>query len=141
MRSSWYRRFVSNNPDLLHIEDEGELFAVFEYDRGVSLDAISRAVTPATPLPRSLAERILDAVYVGLRGRHELDFVHGAVSLDTISISYESGVTVGIGRPWDPAARPREDIQCAERLSRELLARSTAIATDETLGELANRFR
>jgi len=138
----WQRHCVPNNPDLFHVETEADPFAVFAYDGGLSLAAIGRLVTAATPLPRSIAERILDAVYFGLRSRHELGFAYGAVSLDSVSITGDGHVTLGIGAPWDPAVSPRDDLRRAERLSRDLLARSRAIATPhETLREFANQFR
>jgi hypothetical protein len=136
----WRRRHVLHNPDLFDIEDGAELFALFEYDRGVSLEVICDSLTPATPMPRAIVARVLDAVFIGLRGRHELDIAHGAVSLENISIRPDGGVTIGVGRPWDPAARPRDDLRCAERLSRELLARSSAVSTRETLCDFARRF-
>ena len=138
----WLRHYVPNSPDLFHVEMDADPFAVFAYDGGLSLAAISRAVTSARPLPRSIAERILDAVYFGLRSRHELGFAHGAVSLANVAITEDGNVTLGIGVPWDPDASPRDDIRRAERLSRDLLARSRAVATPhETLLEFANQFR
>jgi hypothetical protein len=138
----WRKHYVPNSPDLFHVETEADPYAVFAYDGGLSLMAIRRAVTPAMPLPRWIAEQILEAVYFGLRSRHELGFAHGAVALDTIAITDEGSVTLGIGSPWDPDASPRDDLRRAERLSRDLLARSRAIATPhETLLEFANQFR
>jgi hypothetical protein len=138
----WHQHCVPNNPDLFHVETEADPFAVFAYDDGLSLAAISRLLTAARPLPRSIAERILDAVYFGLHSRHELGFAHGAVSLGSVSITTDGNVTLGIGVPWDPDASPRDDIRRAERLSRDLLARSRAIASPhETLLEFANQFR
>jgi hypothetical protein len=138
----WHRHFVPNNPDLFHVETTADPFAVFAYDEGLSLAALCRALTPARPLPRSIAERILEEVLFGLRSRHELGFAYGVVSLDRVSITGEGKVTLGIGTPWDPAASPRDDLRRAERLSRDLLARSRAIATPhETLLEFASQFR
>jgi hypothetical protein len=138
----WFQHYVPNNPDLLHLETEADPFAVFAHDGGVSLAAIGRAVSPALPLPRSIAERILDAVYFGLRSRHEMGFAHGAVSLGNVSITEDGSVTLGIGTPWAPDASPRDDIRRAERLSRDLLARARAVASPhETLLEFANQFR
>ncbi|HEX2692116.1 MAG TPA: hypothetical protein VHN14_36150 [Kofleriaceae bacterium] len=138
----WLQHYVPNNPDLFHLEMEADPFAVFAYDGGISLAAISRALSSSLPLPRSIAEQILDAVYFSLRSRHELGFAHGAVSLGNVSITEEGSVTLGVGVPWDPDASPRDDIRRAERLSRDLLARSRAIATPhETLLEFANQFR
>jgi len=138
----WRRHYLPNNPDLFHVETEADPFAMFAYDDGLSLVTICRSVTPAMPLPRSIAERILDDVYFGLRSRHELGFAYGAVSLDNVSITDEGNVTLGIGAPWDPDVTPRDDIRRAERLSRDLLARSRAVATPyETLLEFANQFR
>ena len=140
--SLWLRHYVPNNPDLFHVEMDAEPFAVFAYDSGLSLASICRALTSSLPLPRSIAERILDAVYFGLRSRHELGFAHGAVSLNSVAITDEGNVTLGVGAPWDPDASPRDDIRRAERLSRDLLARSRAISTPhETLLEFANQFR
>ena len=138
----WHRHYVANNPDLFHVEAAADPFAVFAYDGGLSLAALCRALSPARPLPRSIAERIIDEVHVGLHSRHELGFAYGAVSLDSVSITGDGHVTLGIGAPWDPAVSPRDDLRRAERLSRDLLARSRAIATShETLLEFANQFR
>jgi len=138
----WHRHYVPNNPDLFHVETAGDPFAVFAYDGGLSLAALCRALSPARPLPRSIAERILEEVHFGLRSRHELGFAYGAMSLDSVSITGEGQVTLGIGAPWDPAVSPRDDLRRAERLSRDLLARSRAIATPhETLLEFANQLR
>lgn len=138
----WCRHYVPNNPDLFHVETEADPFAMFAYDGGISLVAICRALTPALPLPRSIAEQILEAVYEGLRSRHELGVAYGAVSLDSISITDEGNVTLDIGAPWDPEASPRDDIRRADRMSRDLLARSRGIATPhETLLEFASQFR
>lgn len=138
----WNRDYVANNPELFYLEMEADPFAVFAYDDGLSLAAIGRLLTAAKPLPRSIAEQILDAVYFGLRSRHELGIAHGAVSMSSVSITYEGNVTLDIGTPWDPDATSRDDIRRAERLSRDLLARSRAIATPyETLLEFVNQFR
>lgn len=138
----WHRHYLPNNPDLFHVETAADPFAVFGYDDGLSLAALCRALSPARPLPRSIAERILDEVHFGLRSRHELGFAYGAVSLDSISITGDGHVTLGIGAPWDPAVSSRDDLRRAERLSRDLLARSRAIATPhETLLEFARQFR
>lgn len=138
----WRRHYLPNNPDLFHVETEADPFAIFAYDGGLSLAEICRAVTPTMPLPRSIAEQILDAVYFGLRSRHELGFAYGAVSLDSVSITNDGNVTLGVGTPWNPDVTPRDDIRRAERLSRDLLARSRAVATPhETLLDFANQFR
>jgi hypothetical protein len=138
----WRRHYLPNNPDLFHVETEADPLAMFAYDGGLSLVTICRALTPTLPLPRSIAERILDDVFFGLRSRHELGFAYGAVSLDNVSITDEGNVMLGIGAPWDPDVSPREDIRRAERLSGDAPALARSIATPyETLLEFANQFR
>ena len=138
----WHRHYVPNNPDLFHVEAAGDPFAVFAYDGGFSLATICRALSPGRPLPRSIAERVVEEVRSGLRARHELGFACGIVSLDSVSITFEGGVMLGIGAPWDPAASPRDDLWRVDRLSRDLIARSRAIATPhDTLLAFVNQFR
>lgn len=124
----WQRRYLRHNPSLFHVEPQGEPFAVFEHDGGRSLEAVFSSVGHRASLSRATAEKIVDALYVGLAARHELGFAHGAVGLDRITIT-GAGVTLGIGTPWDPSATPDDDLRRADRVSRELFALARGAAT------------
>jgi len=139
--TAWRPHYLANNPVLFHADLQGEPFAMFEHDAGRSLESVFGSLVPKAPLARSTAEQLVDALYLGLRSRHELGFAHGAVGLDRIAIT-DGGVTLGIGTPWDPSARPEDDLARAEQVSRQLLAMSrTSAAPQGAWLELSARLR
>jgi hypothetical protein len=121
--TAWQRRYLPHNPALFHVETQGEPFAVFEHDAGRSLEAVFNSLSHNAPLRRATAEKIVDALRVGLASRHELGFAHGAIGLDRIMVT-DAGVSLGIGTPWDPYATPDDDLRRADRVSRAVLARA-----------------
>jgi hypothetical protein len=112
---------------VLHVEPEGEPYALLGYDGARTLAMLLDALTATgRRLALAHAKHITDAIASSLSALHAADLAHGDVRAEQVYLSARGEVKLGLGIPWDGRATAAGDLRAA----RELCDRLHGLALD-----------